>query len=76
MSTDRTSRGATAGTVTTVVIGAGHAGLAMSRRLTERYTFTDANGDPFTDASYELVLETLYRRGVATALQATEFPLP
>ncbi len=36
MSTDRTSSGAKAGTVTTVVIGAGHAGLAMSRRLTER----------------------------------------
>jgi len=44
--------------------------------LTERYTFTDANGDPFTDPAYELILETLYRRGVATALQATDFPLP
>lgn len=44
--------------------------------LTERYTFTDANGDPFTDPNYELVLdEILYRHGVATALQATEFPL-
>lgn len=44
--------------------------------LTERYTFTDANGEPFTDPSYELVLdEILYRHGVATALQATEFPL-
>jgi putative flavoprotein involved in K+ transport len=33
---DRSSRGPRAGSVTTVVIGAGHAGLAMSRCLTER----------------------------------------
>lgn len=33
---DRAMRGRPAGTVTTVVIGAGHAGLAMSRCLTER----------------------------------------
>jgi putative flavoprotein involved in K+ transport len=33
---DRAMRGRPTGTVTTVVIGAGHAGLAMSRCLTER----------------------------------------
>lgn len=44
--------------------------------LTERYTFTDEDGVPFTDPAYDLVADTLFRRGVATALQATDFPLP
>lgn len=44
--------------------------------LVERYTFTDSDGDPFTDPSYEFSLDTLYRRGVATYLQATAFDGP
>jgi hypothetical protein len=43
--------------------------------LVERYSFTDADGAPISDASYELVPDELYRHGVATALQAVEFPL-
>ena len=43
--------------------------------LMERYTFTDAAGEPLTHPSYEFTPHELNRSGVATALQATEFPL-
>jgi hypothetical protein len=42
--------------------------------LVERYTSTDENGEAIEHPDYEIVPDTLYRRGVATALQATEFP--
>ena len=44
--------------------------------LTERYTFTDEDGNSFTDPAYEFAPDDLFRRGVATALQAADFPLP
>lgn len=45
----------------------------MVWELVERYTLTDENGDPFTDPNFAVRDEALYRRGVARALQATEF---
>jgi hypothetical protein len=43
--------------------------------LVERYTFTDAAGEPLIHPAYEFTPLELNRSGVATALQATEFPL-
>lgn len=45
----------------------------MVWELVERYSFTDQDGEPFTDDLYEFDLPVLVRHGVATALQATEF---
>jgi hypothetical protein len=42
--------------------------------LVERYTFTDALGEPISHPDYEIVLDELFRRSVATWLQAIEFP--
>jgi len=45
----------------------------MAWESVERYTISDENGAPFSDPNLAVRTDTLYRRGVATALQATEF---
>ena len=43
--------------------------------LVEQYTITDANGDPYTDANYEIPPVEFTDQGRITALLATDFPL-
>lgn len=61
-------------TFTKIVRGrAGKTVRFMVWELVELYTFSDASGAPFTDPNFVVRPDTLFRRGVATALQATEF---
>jgi hypothetical protein len=48
----------------------------MVWELVEEYSITDADGEPLTDDNYVVTTGTMGRRGVAIALQSTEFDLP
>lgn len=48
----------------------------MVWELVEEYSITDADGEPLTDENYVVTTSSMGRRGVAIALQSTEFDLP